>query len=526
MDDENVPPPDIQFIKDHQVTHVKDNYQRKMAKSTAKVFGLRERSQKNHSEALAADLSSSDNESDSFDQEEPLVKAELLSSIATPISGQAIFGFKTPKRKEALSRAAQEAVHSSKKKVSKGRQTSSALKKADNIKHTVKNTVHIQAVQENQAEEESDVSENCSDDEEYEDDVNEESALTNQIKASSSLRSNLDEYFNLHHDKTKCITSNKTLAMLQNPKMDRKELLEHLKETQTSHIEETLCLQEKYLALFSKWMFQLYNGFNILLYGLGSKRGIIESFRKKSMTNEAHLVINGFFPSFTLKELLNTITDDLLEAETSFNTVADQYTYIRDHYDSVSSSKLFFVIHNVDGPMLRSQKVQHTLSYIAAAKNIHVVASVDHLNGPLIWDQNKLSLYNWLWYDCTTYNAYTEETSYENSLLVQQSGTLALSSLTHVMRSLTPNARGIFKLLAAYQMEHMDGKGNYNGLSFTDLYNKCREKFLVNSDLTLRAQLIEFKDHKLIKSRKGPDGVEYLNIPLDATILQQYIDDN
>lgn len=41
-----------------------------------------------------------------------------------------------------------------------------------------------------------------------------------------------------------------------------------------------------------------------------------------------------------------------------------------------------------------------------------------------------------------------------------------------------------------------------SGMSLQDLYQRCRESFLVNSDLTLRAQLIEFRDHKLIKSKK------------------------
>lgn len=40
------------------------------------------------------------------------------------------------------------------------------------------------------------------------------------------------------------------------------------------------------------------------------------------------------------------------------------------------------------------------------------------------------------------------------------------------------------------------------GLSFHDCYTKCREAFLVNSDATLRAQLTEFRDHKLIRSKK------------------------
>ena len=40
------------------------------------------------------------------------------------------------------------------------------------------------------------------------------------------------------------------------------------------------------------------------------------------------------------------------------------------------------------------------------------------------------------------------------------------------------------------------------GMSFHDCYTKCREAFLVNSDATLRAQLTEFRDHKLIRSKK------------------------
>ena len=46
-------------------------------------------------------------------------------------------------------------------------------------------------------------------------------------------------------------------------------------------------------------------------------------------------------------------------------------------------------------------------------------------------------------------------------------------------------------------------------MSIQDLYQRCREGFLVNSDLTLRAQLVEFKDHKLIKSKKVINYVDF-----------------
>lgn len=72
--------------------------------------------------------------------------------------------------------------------------------------------------------------------------------------------------------------------------------------------------------------------------------------------------------------------------------------------------------------------------------------------------------FKFLWYDITTFEPYTEETSYENSLLVQQSGALVLSSMNHVMRSLTTNGQGIFLVIVNYQLQEKDNSsyiGNY-----------------------------------------------------------------
>lgn len=86
----------------------------------------------------------------------------------------------------------------------------------------------------------------------------------------------------------------------------------------------------------------------------------------------------------------------------------------------------------------------------------------------LVWDQNRASAFNWVWYDVTTFEPYTEETSYENSLMVQQTGTLALSSLKHVLISLTSNAKGIFRVLADYHIDNEDNS-SYQGSPFNFL---------------------------------------------------------
>ena len=50
------------------------------------------------------------------------------------------------------------------------------------------------------------------------------------------------------------------------------------------------------------------HGFNILLHGLGSKRRLLEEFRKKMLPELVHIVINGFFPSLTIKSVSHVLT--------------------------------------------------------------------------------------------------------------------------------------------------------------------------------------------------------------------------
>lgn len=71
-----------------------------------------------------------------------------------------------------------------------------------------------------------------------------------------------------------------------------------------------------------------------------------------------------------------------------------------------------------------------------------------------VWDHAKLSRYNFVWWDVTSLQPYTGETQFENSLLVQRSGGLALSSLSNVFHSLTTNARSIFIIMVRHQLKN------------------------------------------------------------------------
>ncbi|KAM4551473.1 origin recognition complex subunit 2 [Odontesthes bonariensis] len=332
----------------------------------------------------------------------------------------------------------------------------------------------------------------------------------------------IEDYFEAHGS-SKVLTSDRTLERLHTPKLDRETLVCLLEGKTSSYSKEIQQLHNKHKKHFNKWMLQLQLGFSVLVYGLGSKKALLEDFRVSHLSQEIHLVVNGFFPSITLKSILNALTCEVLEHQGSFRTPSDQIQFVTQTLRDSPDLHVYLLIHNIDGPMLRGEKAQSALGQLASLPNLHLVASLDHINAPLVWDQFKQSQFNWLWWECVTFQHYTEETSYENSLLVQQTGALALSSLTHVLRSLTPNARGIFKLLVGFQLENKDNP-SYTGLSFQDFYQRCREAFLVNSDLTLRTQLTEFRDHKLIRTRKGADGVEYLVVAVDASTLTDFLE--
>ncbi|NWR94839.1 ORC2 protein, partial [Furnarius figulus] len=346
-------------------------------------------------------------------------------------------------------------------------------------------------------------------------------SLAKKIK-EEKMSNLVEEYFEAHSS-SKVLTSDRTLQKLRKRRLNQETLHDLLKKAPLAYAAEIKELNQQHESMFSKWLLHLHLGFNIVLYGLGSKHDLLEKFRTSLLQDSVHLVVNGYFPSITVRSILNSITEEVLDHTGTFRSPLDQLEFITKRFKEDSSLELYVIIHSLDSQMLRGERSQQILAQLSSLPSVYLIASIDHINAPLMWDQAKLSLYNWLWYETTTFSPYVEETSYENSLLVQQSGSLALSSLTHVLRSLTPNARGIFRLLAQYQLDKKDNP-SYPGLSFQDFYQQCREAFLVNSDLTLRAQLTEFRDHKLIRTKRGADGVEYLLIPVDVSTLTDFLE--
>ncbi|KAK6311278.1 hypothetical protein J4Q44_G00193330 [Coregonus suidteri] len=127
----------------------------------------------------------------------------------------------------------------------------------------------------------------------------------------------VEEYFEAHGS-SKVLTSDRTLQRLHTPKLDRETLFRLLEGKQSCYSSEIEKLHSSHHKHFNKWMLQLQLGYSVLLYGLGSKKALLEEFRVALLCQEMHLVINGFFPSITLKSILTALSAELLEHQGTF----------------------------------------------------------------------------------------------------------------------------------------------------------------------------------------------------------------
>jgi origin recognition complex subunit 2 len=94
---------------------------------------------------------------------------------------------------------------------------------------------------------------------------------------------------------------------------------------------------------------------------------------------EEVLILISLYLCLILLQVVDSIVDDMLELSERPAGMLDCLEVIEDELHS----ELFIIIHNLDGPMLQSNKSQDVLSRLAMMEQIHLIASIDHINAPL-----------------------------------------------------------------------------------------------------------------------------------------------
>lgn len=311
-------------------------------------------------------------------------------------------------------------------------------------------------------------------------------------------------------------TSNNTLANLK--LLDHEEYFTISRRLQDSHEVQIAELEAMHKACFPQWQFELSQQFNICTYGWGSKRTLLMKFAEHiyngQTDHEKHkiVVINGYVQTLTIRDVFNTVASAVAEPGTKLGSQpAEMLDRLITLIEEDSSKQITLIINSIDRAPLRRQAAQTLLARLSAHPQIQLIASADHPQFPLLWDNSLRSTFNFIFHECATFKPYTAEADVVDEVheLLGRSGRRVggKDGVIFVLKSLPVNATNLFKILIAEQLAGMsedaghggddeDGQNEQvrksdEGVEYRSLYQKAVEEFICSNDMGFRSLLKE-----------------------------------
>ncbi|KAJ5145989.1 uncharacterized protein N7515_000553 [Penicillium bovifimosum] len=344
-------------------------------------------------------------------------------------------------------------------------------------------------------------------------------------------------------------TSNATLNKV--PLLTHEEYFEKLGQYVDPCKEEKDYLLSLHHRSFAQWAFEFEEGFNICLYGYGSKRHLVGQFaewfynRRLSFTTSPTIVmVNGYTPGISIRSIFATIVAAVM-GEDAPSKLGAQPTEVLELLQSALKSRkepVTVLINSIDAPPLRRAANQALLARLAATPRIRLLVTADTLNFPVMWDISLRDQFNFLFHDGTTFIPFSAEADVVeevNALLGRKGRRVGgKDGVGFVLKSLPENARNLYRLLLTELISLLDDghqsddegaaegrSGDDNGIEFRLLYQKATEEFVASSEMMFRTLLKEFHDHQMITSRMDASGMEILGVPLSRDEMEGVLED-
>ncbi|KAJ5836599.1 hypothetical protein N7447_002625 [Penicillium robsamsonii] len=346
-------------------------------------------------------------------------------------------------------------------------------------------------------------------------------------------------------------TSNATLNKV--PLLTHEEYFEKLGQYEDPCKEEKEYLQSLHHRSFPQWAFEFDEGFNICLFGYGSKLKLMDEFaewiynhRLSATTTPTIVMVNGYTPGISIRSIFATIVTAVM-GDDAPSKLGAQPTEVLELLQSALKSHeepVTVLINSIDAPPLRRAANQALLARLAATPLIRLLATADTPNFPVMWDISLRDQLNFVFHDCTTFLPFTAEADVVeevNALLGRKGRRVGgKDGVGFVLKSLPENARNLYRLLLTELITLLDDghqsddegaeegggrAGDETGIEFRLLYQKATEEFVASSEMMFRTLLKEFHDHQMITSRMDASGMEILGVPLSRDELEGVLED-
>lgn len=365
------------------------------------------------------------------------------------------------------------------------------------------------------------------------------------VKNQSMYHDGFDGYFEQNRLRAK--PSSNTMAMA--PTIDYDEFHKFNKILDSISSKPVDYLNRYYEQQAPQWLFEIQQGFNLALYGVGSKRDLVNEFVVDVLLprtiNAKCLVVNGYNTEFNPKVLLRAIWQQCFKRLSP--TTRDMVDLCNTTVHEFSKSKwrnrdLVIVIHNIDGEPLRNEKYQYILSELAKVEQITMLCSVDNVNTPIFWDSSVMAHFNFIWHNVSTFKSYQTEISFRDPLSLGKSNEFVGSKgAKYVLSSLTSNAKSLYKHLVLQQLEKidmsiaedpqlMDFRGTIKGTiktctTYREFYEFCVSEFITSNEISFRTILGEFVEHKMCHLTRDTSGTDIIFISFTVDEMERLLEE-
>ncbi|EGD93120.1 origin recognition complex subunit 2 [Trichophyton tonsurans CBS 112818] len=353
-------------------------------------------------------------------------------------------------------------------------------------------------------------------------------------------------------------TSNNTMA--KSSLFTHEEFFEQLGMYKDPLQEEKDYLLELHERSFPQWHFEMTEGFNVCIYGYGSKRKLVQRYADWLYEHynqpPAIVVVNGYTPDITIRSILATVATAILGPDDTSKLGIQP----NDVLESIRAALLkhpppqpiTVLINSIDAPPLRRAQQQSHLARLADIPHINILATADTPNFLVLWDITLRDKFNFVFHDCTTFASYDVELNVVDevhSLLgrkVRRVG--GKQGIGFVLKSLPENTRKLYRLLITEILmmlgDSQDGEEEHEArieaddpeesdtrsekvaaIEWRALFHKASEEFISSSEMMFRTQLKEFYDHQMITSKLDPSGAELLGVPLSREEIESILED-
>ncbi|KAL4792339.1 origin recognition complex subunit 2-domain-containing protein [Aspergillus venezuelensis] len=318
---------------------------------------------------------------------------------------------------------------------------------------------------------------------------------------------------------------------------------------------ESAFLNDLHRRSFPQWDFEFSQGFNICLYGYGSKRRLTHSFadwlyRKHSSSPPSVVIVNGHSPNISIRSIFAMIVTAILGADIPSKMGAQPVEVLELLQSTLrlrpDQKPITVIINSIDAPSLRRATNQGLLARLAATPKIQLLATADTPNFLLMWDISLRDQLNFAFHDCTTFTPFDAEfdvVEEVHNLLGRKGRRVGgKEGVEFVLKSLPENAQNLYRLLITELLSMVDEYNNGEddidgadglvdnskddtGIEFRTLYQKASEEFIASSEMMFRTLLKEFHDHQMITSRMDGSGMEILSVPLSRNEMEGVLED-